>query len=332
LFAIDSNGNLTQKTEGSDTWGYEWNARNELTRVTKNSVEQARFSYDPLGRRVEKVAGGITTAFSYDGDSILREVRGSAILKYVQGLGIDEPLAQEDGSGALTYFHTDTLGSVVRSTNPTGAVTLTRQYDAWGNIEGGANEPGYAFTGREWDPEVGLYYYRARYYDPKSGRFISTDPIGFRGGVNFYSYVRNRPVSLIDPLGLMDIQSCPGKPPGASLCCKGGQFAICTDMTWWSQQSDGVRQCFTEHEEYHVWQMQWDPKPKCGECTGEPCQTLDHPGGPGSWEGAQRECAAWLKMYGCLQKNAPQSRWFRVAWIRVGLCLDHPNFQGFSRY
>ena len=66
----------------------------------------------------------------------------------------------------------------------------------------GASEPGYAFTGREWDPETGLYYYRARYYDPNAGRFISEDPIGFDGGVNFYSYVLNRPTRFVDPFGL----------------------------------------------------------------------------------------------------------------------------------
>jgi len=59
-----------------------------------------------------------------------------------------------------------------------------------------------AYTGREGDPETGLYYYRARYYDPKVGRFISEDPIRFAGGVNFYSYVTNNPVALADPLGL----------------------------------------------------------------------------------------------------------------------------------
>jgi RHS repeat-associated protein len=60
-----------------------------------------------------------------------------------------------------------------------------------------------AFTGREWDPEIGLHYYRARYYDPKVGRFISEDPIGFRGGVDFYTYVLNRPTVLADPSGLV---------------------------------------------------------------------------------------------------------------------------------
>jgi len=60
-YTYDPNGNLTTKTEGTDTWVYTWNAENQLTKVEKNSVEQARFGYDPIGRRVEKVAGGVTT-------------------------------------------------------------------------------------------------------------------------------------------------------------------------------------------------------------------------------------------------------------------------------
>ncbi len=82
-------------------------------------------------------------------------------------------------------------------------MTLTRTYDSFGIPSDGATAGGYAYTGREWDPETGLYYYRARYYDPKVGRFISEDPIQFDGGGNFYSYVSNDPVNLIDPLGLL---------------------------------------------------------------------------------------------------------------------------------
>jgi RHS repeat-associated protein len=200
-YQYDPNGNLIQKTEGTDVWAYEWNANNELTRVTKNGVEQARFAYDPLGRRVEKVAGGVTSSYVYDKTSILREVRGSATLKYVHGLGVDEPLAVDDGAG-LSYFHIDPLGSVAKLTNASGTVTLTRKYDAWGNLEVGTSEPGYAFTGREWDPEVGLYYYRARYYGPTVGRFVSEDPIKFEDGTNTYTYVRGNPVLWTDPTGL----------------------------------------------------------------------------------------------------------------------------------
>ena len=199
---VDPNGNLTTKTEGTDTWGYEWNARNELTRVTKNGVEQARFSYDPRGRRVEKVAGGVTISYTYDREDIIREVRGAATFKYVHGLGIDEPLSREDASGALSYYHADGLGSIAKHTNQAGTVVHEYRYDAWGNIEAGSDEPGFAFTSRESDPDVELAYYRARYYSPKDGRFTSEDPIGFGGGANFYAYVANSPQNLVDPWGL----------------------------------------------------------------------------------------------------------------------------------
>ena len=90
----------------------------------------------------------------------------------------------------------------MKVSDASGGVTQSRQYDAWGRLEAGAGEPGHAFTGREWDPETGLYYYRARYYDPVQGRFIAADPVGFGAGPNFYAYVGNRPASTIDPSGL----------------------------------------------------------------------------------------------------------------------------------
>jgi RHS repeat-associated protein len=66
----------------------------------------------------------------------------------------------------------------------------------------GAAQAGYAFTGREWDPETGFYNYRARYYAPGLGRFVSEDPIGFKGGLNLYGYVDGDPVNWADPSGL----------------------------------------------------------------------------------------------------------------------------------
>jgi len=201
-YGYDSNGNLTQKTEGSDTWTYSWNAENQLTKVEKNSVEQARFSYDPKGRRVEKVGAGVATAFAYSREDILRETKGGAATKYIHGPGIDEPLASEDGSGSLSYLHADGLGSVVKTTEAAGVVTLTRQYDAWGNVQAGVEEPGFAFTGREWMPEIRLYYYRARYYAPEGARFVSEDPVGHHDSVNLYLYVRNTPTIRVDPTGL----------------------------------------------------------------------------------------------------------------------------------
>jgi RHS repeat-associated protein len=218
-YTYDSNGNLTAKTEGSDTWAYEWNALNQLTRVTKNSVEQARFSYDPLGRRVEKVAGGATTSYTYDRAGIVREIRSSATLKYVHGPGVDEPLAIDDGT-ALGYLHADALGTIVRVTNAAGAVTLTRQYDPWGSPQVAGDQPGYAFTGRDWDPETALYYYRARYYDPAIARFVSEDRVRDGQGSR-YSYVRNRPTMLGDPSGMTaEPRCCMAEKAAKDVCDK----------------------------------------------------------------------------------------------------------------
>ena len=138
-------------------------------------------------------------------------MRASTTLKFLHGLGIDVPLAADDGT-SLSYFHADGLASIVKVTDASGAVTTTRQYDSWGNLEVGSSNSGYAFTARDWDPETGLYYYRARYYDPKAGRFISEDPIGFGGGDNFYAYVGNNPVTWVDPFGLMAGAMAVGMP------------------------------------------------------------------------------------------------------------------------
>jgi len=171
---------------------------------------------------VEKVAGGVTTSYTYDDEDILREVRGATTLKYVHGRGFDAPLAVDDGT-AHSYFHADALGSIVKVTNASGVVTLTRRYDSWGNLEAGATEPGYAFTARDWDPEVDLYYFRARYMDARTGRFLSEDPIGWDADTNFYRYVWSNPVNFADPDGLLGF---PGNYPAAKTpICIGQAFS-----------------------------------------------------------------------------------------------------------
>jgi RHS repeat-associated protein len=206
--------------------GIEWNAENQLKRVLKNAATIATFAYDPLGRRVEKVAGGTTTTFTYDGEDILRESAGATTTYYVHGPGIDEPLAKEI-SGSSTYYHADALGSVLKMTNAAGTVTHEYRYDAFGKIEAGSTQGGHSFTGREWDSEIGLFYYRSRYYDPNIGRFISEDPIGLLGGPNLYTMVWNNPVGYIDPtwlwgfsLGLEGVAGAAGFGASANLSAK----------------------------------------------------------------------------------------------------------------
>jgi RHS repeat-associated protein len=200
-YTYDANGNLT--ADGTKT--YFWNALNQLVEVKEGSTTIATFEYDGDGQRTEKVAAGLTHRYIYDGEDIVEErISGSSsdTIRYYQGAGIDVPLARKNSSDVVAYYLADHLGSIVQETDATGAVGLNREYDAWGVLLQGASSSGFAFTGREWDAEIGLYYYRARYYDASSGRFASQDPIGLLGGFNWMSYVANRPVGAIDPFGL----------------------------------------------------------------------------------------------------------------------------------
>jgi len=168
--------------------------------------ETVEFAYDPFGRRIEKKTSAKTTRFAYDREDIVAEYDGANVLQasYIHGPNIDEPLQMK--RGGVTYFYQrDGLGSIASLSNNTGIKQKTYRYDSFGNIiaETGTVENPYIYTGRERDAETGLYYYRARYYDPQFGRFLNEDPIGFASGdENFHAYVGNNPVNFVDPLGL----------------------------------------------------------------------------------------------------------------------------------
>jgi RHS repeat-associated protein len=145
--------------------------------------------------------------YLYDGMNIIKEYDGTGTLlaTYTQGPGMDQPIAMTRG-GQTVYYHADGLGSVVGLTNSSQTVVQNYGYDGFGNLtQAPTVQNPYTYTGREWDPETGLYYYRARYYDPKAGRFLQQDPIGMAGGINLYAYVGNNPVNFVDPNGWLTI-------------------------------------------------------------------------------------------------------------------------------
>ena len=127
---------------------------------------------------------------------------GNVLARYTQRKGVDQPLAQLR-SGTTSYYEQDGLGSITSLSNAAGAVAETYTYDSYGKptaSTGTLTNP-FQYTGREFDTETGIYYYRARYFDPTAGRFLNQDPIRFGGGANFYAYTRNNPVARIDPFG-----------------------------------------------------------------------------------------------------------------------------------
>ena len=165
-----------------------------------------------MGRRIYKSSSRGTSIFAHDGDDLVEETNASgiAVAQYAQPQGVDEPLAMLR-SATTSYYQADGLGSVTSLTNAAGAAAQTYTYDSFGNTvaASGSLVNSFQYTGREFDPETSLYYYRARYYDPQTGRFVSGDPLGFFPGVNFYAYVDNSPVSLLDPWGLCPCSSSP---------------------------------------------------------------------------------------------------------------------------
>jgi RHS repeat-associated protein len=135
----------------------------------------------------------------------VRDVTGGAgVNDYLNGLVIDQKLRQTS-SGSNFYFIQDHILSTNALTNLSGSVVERTQYEAFG-LSVGSSLTRYGFTGREREPLTGLLFYRARWYDTLQGRFLTEDPISFRGGSNFYAYVLNNPVGFVDPYGLFSME------------------------------------------------------------------------------------------------------------------------------
>jgi RHS repeat-associated protein len=186
--------------------------------VTDNAgkiVNQADYTYDVFDRRISKAVdsdgagSAIATVeqFVYDGDNIalVFDGNGSLTSRYFYGTGVDQILAEEKATGAVLWALSDNQGTVRDLIDSSGTVLNHITYDSYGNVTSESNNAvdfRFGYTGREWDAETGQYYYRARYYDPKVGEFISSDPMGFAAGdANLSRYVGNSPTNRTDPTG-----------------------------------------------------------------------------------------------------------------------------------
>jgi RHS repeat-associated protein len=105
--------------------------------------------------------------------------------------------------GAVYYYARDGRGNITGLIASNGTVAATYTYEPYGKTEASETVPNpYRFGAREQDTETGLYYNRARYYDPRLERFLSEDPLGLAGGINPYAYAGNDPINYRDPTGL----------------------------------------------------------------------------------------------------------------------------------
>jgi RHS repeat-associated protein len=202
-------------TEYSDTKALGWNGQYQLTSVS-SAYSVVNYSYDVLGRRTSISDGTNTINMIYDGDQIIADVatNGAVLRTYVWGSGIDNLLALTTyGEGTNTYYAVkDHLNSVHALVDESGNIVERYEYDAWGRItvfnaagdelSKSAIGNRYCFQGREIDWSTGLYYFRARWYDAITGRWLSNDPSGIAGGFNQYIFCANNPFNAVDSWGL----------------------------------------------------------------------------------------------------------------------------------
>ncbi len=202
-YDTDVNGNII--TENNRTYGYD--LLNRLVTVSDSGTQTAAYTYNALNQRFKKVTSAGTKMFHYDtrGRLIAETTEtGQTLVEYVY-LN-DQLLAQIRPTNQVYYYHNDHLGTPRVMTNSTGAVAWKALYAAFGaaNVVISAVESNFRFPGQYYDAETDLHYNWNRYYDPKTGRYITADPIGLAGGINLFGYVGENPVVGYDTSGLAE--------------------------------------------------------------------------------------------------------------------------------
>jgi RHS repeat-associated protein len=218
-YTYDAAGNLTQAVGGTVRLVYGYDALNQLRSLRRNGTLIARYGYDVLGQRIAKrvyssASGGTVayTRFVYHGSAVAYETdsAGTIGLRYTWGPGADNLIAVRDAAGNHYYVVHDPLGSVRGLVKRDGTWTMSVRYNPYGGVsrrDSSGSGPGFAlrygWTGREYDTELGWYYFRSRYYDPGAKRFVQEDPIGYGGGGNLYAYVGGDVMEARDPSGML---------------------------------------------------------------------------------------------------------------------------------
>ena len=212
--SYDTNGNTA--SYGADSYVYD--SENQLIKVT-TSNNIIKFSYDAFGNRTEKRVYDLndnmlnSASYLYDGADVLCEydVSGTEKARYVLA-NLDRPIRRTNDNSSNYYYHADSLGSITEISNSAGNLVEAYNYDIYGNrtVEDAIGNSlthstignKYFFTGRRFEAETNLYYYRARFYSSELGRFLQPDPIEYAGGINIYAYCGNNSVNFVDPMGL----------------------------------------------------------------------------------------------------------------------------------
>lgn len=306
-YQYDNNGNMTSKSDGTNswTWGYDYENRQIFYTDPITSANNASYIYDAGGSRISKTVSGVVEKYILDGANVIVDYDANNVVSatYVTPF-LDQNLIMVRGGN--TYYMQDGLGSVRNLIDASQNVQNTYDYYAFGEAlnwsENIVNR--YTYTAREWDSEVGQYYYRARQYAPDIGRFTQRDALVYtrnETGTNLYLYVyvKNAPVRFTDPSGLELIDTVqnlgkPPEPPPKEYRCKGnpliprpsadGAATMVCDGTggirihygWADKKDPCIKDCVQQHEGIHKTQCLDVNKEACkGQKDGTPLGVSD---------------------------------------------------------
>jgi RHS repeat-associated protein len=194
----------------SNTTAYTWDARNRLKSIVTSAGQTTNFTYDYAGNLIQQADSGtslnLTKSFVLDNATNVAYEAASDGTWYsvLSGRSIDSHLAIVQSGGQVQYGLPDAINSTVATVDQTGVVKSSYLYAPYGQTSTTGTYP-FQFTGRV-PISANLLYYRARFYSASAGRFISEDPIGFAGGINFYRYACNSPTNSIDPSGTASLK------------------------------------------------------------------------------------------------------------------------------
>ncbi len=273
-YDYDGMGNTISGPTGTTTYDYE----RRLTSITLPSGDTVRYKYLPDGTRIMRANSTETEYYLYDREDRIGDYdeNGNLIIAYTHGPGIDEPAAMTV-NGSTYFYIPDIQGSIRAIADINGNLMASYVYDVWGNLishDGPLSEKNdYLYTGREYDWETGIYYYRTRSYNPEIGRFMQSS-WELNEEMNMYVYVNNDPVKGTDPTGhpyfpplLVDHAGGSGSY-AAAMCsnmgcfvsvivdlCGLGNYWLCTIPSSYSstKKVDACNACFNRHNVTLAW-------------------------------------------------------------------------------
>lgn len=205
-YTYDKNGNRLTESGPSGTTDYAWDARDRLKSIRLPNGDAFSFTYDYMNQLIQqrRVVGGVETTEQYvldDWANVVYRTIGGDQTSYITGRYFDR-LYGAVGSSGQAFTITDASGSIAGWADGAGSVFSRSAYGPYGQTGALAGQPdAFQYTGR-LRITGDLYYYRSRFYDATTARFLSEDPIGLTGGLNQYRYADGDPLAFGDPLGL----------------------------------------------------------------------------------------------------------------------------------